>query len=83
MALISQKPTVQVQATFQLDEEEMRALDALAGYGTEVFLKTFYEKLGREYLEPHENGLRKLFKTVRDAIPAILERADEARKAFG
>ena len=82
MAKIEERPTVQVEGYFVLSEAEMRALDALTGYGIEPFLETFYEKMGRHYLSPHEHGLRDLFKTVRGKVPGILRRADIARKAF-
>jgi hypothetical protein len=82
VARIAQKPTVAVSATLQLSESELRALDALVGYGVEPFLKVFYEKLGRAYLEPHECGLHGLFESVRSTAPGILARADDAREAF-
>lgn len=82
MATITQKPTVQVQATFVLDEEEMRALDALVGYGVDAVLNIFYYGLGETYLKRHEDGLRRLFQTFKDNVPAILGRADKARDAF-
>lgn len=82
MAQIEQKPTVQVEAVFRLDEPELRALEALAGYGTEAFLKAFYEHMGTSYLKPHEAGVRSLFDAARGQIPSILRRADEARAAF-
>jgi hypothetical protein len=47
-----------------LNESELRALDALFGYSIEAFLKTFYDQMGRAYLEPHEAGLRSLAETV-------------------
>lgn len=82
MAKIRYKPVVETQMTLSVNEEEMRALDALVGYGTDNFLKIFYEKLGKAYLQPHEKGLRSLFKCVREELPSILSRADDARKAF-
>lgn len=65
-------PTVTVTATLTLDLAEIAALDALAGYGTDEFLKVFYAKLGEAYLKPHEAGLRSLFDTIRgDASRAL------------
>jgi len=78
--LITSKPTVTVEATFRLNEQEIAALDALAGYGTEAFLKVFYEKLGRSYLEQHEAGLRSVFETVRKYAGPALSRTHRARK---
>lgn len=66
------QPTVTVTATLTLDHAEIAALDALAGYGTDAFLKVFYDKLGEAYLRPHEAGLRSLFDTIRhDATSAL------------
>ena len=82
MAKIVQQSKVEVSATFVLGEQEMRALDALAGYGTDAFLKVFYKEMGEHYVKPHEQGLRTLFESIRDNIPYILRRADKARAAF-
>lgn len=73
-------PKVEVSATLTLTEEEMRAFDALVGYGVDAFLKVFYEHLGKSYMERHEAGLRSLFAT--QGIATILRRADAARQAF-
>lgn len=83
MAIITQRPTVQVSANFLLDEEELRALDALVGYGTDKFIDAFYKVMGKAYLEPHAAGLRRLFETFSKHVPGILSRANAAREAFG
>lgn len=82
MAKISQTSTVGLEVTLSLSESEARALEALTGYDVEGFLKSFYSNMGRHYLEPHESGLRSLFKSVRELIPEQLRRVDEARKVF-
>jgi hypothetical protein len=82
VARITQKPTVAVSATLLLSESELRALDALVGYGVDPFLEVFYAKMGRAYLEPHERGLRELFDSIRSTVPGVLSRADDAREAF-
>lgn len=79
---IQDQPTVQLEVTIKLTEAEVRALEALAGYDVEAFLKTFYTYMGRHYLEPHEHGLRSLFKAVRETLPAQLRRIDSARAMF-
>lgn len=68
--------------TMELTEEEARALSVLPSYGTEKFLNTFYENLGRHYLTPHEQGLKTLFRRIETQLPHILAKADAARKAF-
>lgn len=82
MAEIIQKPKVEVSATMQFSEAELRALDALVGYGSDAFLKVFYEKMGKHYMQPHEAGLRSLFESVRQVVPGILSRTDDARRVF-
>ncbi len=79
---VEQKPRVDVEIRLIIHESEARALDALVGYGTKEFLKVFYEKLGTHYMEPHEKGLVSFFKGIRECIPPILSKTDDARKAF-
>jgi hypothetical protein len=49
------KPYGEVQTFVHLSMtlEEAKALDALAGYGADGFLKVFYEHMGRAYLQPY------------------------------
>jgi len=82
MAQITQQPKVEVSATMTFNEQELRALDALVGYGHESFLKVFYDHLGKSYMQPYEKGLIELFESIRTKVPPILSRADKARKAF-
>lgn len=60
----------------------MRALDALAGYGTDEFLNTFYKHMGLAYLKPFEDDLRELFEKIKQLKPAINE-INESRKKLG
>ncbi|MCK9377680.1 MAG: hypothetical protein M0P73_16230 [Syntrophobacterales bacterium] len=73
---------IEVTCTLRITEDELRALDALAGYGLEPFLKVFYKEMGAHYLKPHEDGLRRLFRSFREEGGSILSRADSARKVF-
>ena len=82
MATIVSKPRVTIDVQLTLTESEARALEALASYNDDVFIKHFYDKFGHTYLKPHEDGLRSLFGSVRKLIPRILKRADEARITF-
>ena len=82
MAEIVQRPKVEVSVTMQFNEAELRALDALVGYGVEGFLEMFYARLGRHYMQPYEAGLRQLFESVRAVVPGILGRTDDARRVF-
>lgn len=82
MAKITQQPTVTVEATFTVNEAELRALDGLAGYGDDAFIKMFYKDLGQTYLKPHEAGLREFLKSIRSIVGPIIQRTDNARKEF-
>lgn len=82
MAVIVGKPVVQVVTTFTVTEDELWALDALAGYGDDAFIKMFYKELGTGYMKPHEAALRTFLKSVRDMAGPILHNAKAARKAF-
>lgn len=82
MAKLVAIPKIDLNVNFQLNESECRALEALSGYDVEAFLKTFYEKMGKHYLQPHEAGLRSLFKSVTENIPFLLSQMDKARDKF-
>ncbi len=76
------KTTLTFSVTLTLDEAQARALDALVGYGIDPFLKVFYEKLGRHYMEPFELGLRSLFKAIDEQVEPELHRIKCARKSI-
>lgn len=76
------QPKLDLKATLVLEEEEVRALDALVGYGDDAFIKAFYEKLGRAYMEKHEEGLRSFLITIRKSAPAVLHDMNRVRDAF-
>lgn len=82
MAQLDAMPDVSVTTRFTVTEGELRALDALAGYGDDAFIKAFYEVMGKAYLQPHEKDLRIFLKSVRSLAAPILSHADAARKAF-
>lgn len=80
MAKAVSKPVLSVSITFEVNEEEARALDALAGYGDNAFIKMFYDNLGKDYMQPYEVGLRSFLKTVGAAVSPALHEIDRARK---
>jgi hypothetical protein len=82
MAKVEGFPTVTLTMRFTITESEARALDALAGYGDDEFIMAFYDKLGKAYMQKHEDGLRSFLKSVRDFLPHLLSRADAARNTF-
>ncbi len=83
MAIV-RKADVQTKLTvlLELDENEVRALDGIFGYSVEAFLKVFYERMGRAYVEPHESGVRSLHETIRATLAGPIGEIDKARTAM-
>lgn len=81
MARICGRPTIKLEVTISLSEDEARALDALLGYDVESFLKTFYKEMGESYLKPYEAGLRSLHNS-RGFLADPLNRIDKSRQVF-
>lgn len=79
MAQVTAAPRLDVHVTFVVDESEARALDALAGYGDDAFVKAFYEKLGVAYMKPHEAGIRKFLRSIRSVVTPALRNVSDAR----
>lgn len=79
MAKATAIPKLGVTVTFEIDEEEARALEAMAGYGEETFIKAFYTNLGEAYMKRHEAGLRRFLASIRDVVNPALGRIDQAR----
>lgn len=79
---LTQQPTLNVEVNLKLSFIEICALDALVGYGIEPFLKVFYEKLGKHYMQPYEEGLRSVFTTIGSELPPIINRTKNAARAF-
>jgi len=80
MANFITQTEIQAKASIVFDEAELRALDALTGYGADSFLKMFYKHLGEAYMKPHETGLRSLFTTLNGPVHTALQNVDALRK---
>lgn len=76
------KTRVSFTVPMELSENELRALDALVGYGFDPFMKCFYEHMGKAYLEPFEGDLRELFNKI-EALRPQVDEINEARKKLG
>lgn len=80
--------TIDYSVTINLNESEIRALDAFAGYGLKPFLELFYKHMGEHYLKPHENGLKTLFAKIEElrqpiaAMDELKKTAIEVREKF-
>ena len=83
MSGIKINTSVNITASVELTEGQLRALDALAGYGPDNFFKAFYVKLGKAYMQPFERDMRELFTLIRSQVPQALAGIEEARKALG
>lgn len=72
---------VTVEAVLTLNLDELRALEALVGYGIDPLIKHFYQHMGESYLKPYEHGLRSFLQAAAKASTGIAA-ADEAQKAL-
>lgn len=73
--------TAELKVTLELTESEVRALDGMFGYNPDAFLKAFYEKMGRAYVEPHEKGVRSLHETIGKCMAGPIAAINTARQA--
>jgi hypothetical protein len=80
MGRVIHRATVEWSCVLTISEVEIRALDALVGYGDDAFLKAFGDKLGTAYMRTHEAGLRSFFSTVREQVLPALSDIDIARR---
>jgi hypothetical protein len=74
---------IEITATIELTEGELRALDAMASYGADAFLRSFYVKLGKQYMKPFERDLRGLFDRINSQVRPALRGIQAARKELG
>jgi len=82
MAEVKASSTVKLSVTVVLTEQEAIALNEMTKYGIEPFLQGYYKYLGKHYMEPHEPGMRSLFKTIDSELPEHLSRINKARRVF-
>ncbi len=71
-------PKLDCVVRFEINRSECAALDALAGYGDDAFIKAFYETLGEAYMMKHEDGLREFLKTIREVVGPGLVKVQQA-----
>lgn len=74
--------SLDVVVKFEINAIEAKALDALAGYGADAFVKAFYEVLGEAYMKQHESGLREFLQTIRSVVGPAIHRLSEAEKVL-
>lgn len=74
------KIVIDFMADVTLSEQEILALDGILGYNVDTFLKVFYEKMGKSYVQPHESGVRSLHENLRKQLSPLVATITEARK---
>lgn len=80
MPKVKNNIAVQFTSTLTLTETEMRALDAIVGYGFDSFIKVFKRDLGETYIQSHEDGARALFATIKREVRPVLNEVAKIRK---
>lgn len=80
MRVLQTKISLESRVLVEMTETEVKALEAIFGYNVDVFLKVFYEKMGKAYVQPHEAGVRALHETVRGLMANPIAIIDAARK---
>ena len=83
MATAFNRAQIDFTATLTLSEVELRALDALVGYGDDAFIAAFKEKLGHAYIRDHERGLRSAFNAIREQVLPALFEVSQGRRDLG
>ena len=78
--VVEVQTSVEITATIRFTEGQLRALDAMVGYGDDAFLRAFYVKLGKHYMKPFERDLRDLFGQIRRTVPTALREVETVRK---
>lgn len=74
--------TAEVKILLEITEGEARALDGIFGYNVDTFLKVFYERMGKSYVQPFEADVRSLHATIGSLVSGPLAQMDKARKAM-
>lgn len=79
MAQVTAKCNISLTSkiTLELTIDEARALETITKYGVDSFLQGYYKQLGKSYLQPHEEGVRSLFKTIKESLPYAIKDIDD------
>lgn len=81
-AKMNSKIEVDIKVNIQLSLAEAKALLEITKYGYKDFLKVFYDKLGKVYLKPHEDGIISLFETIKTSLNDSIIEADVINNAI-
>lgn len=70
---------ITTRITLELTAGEAGALQAICGYGPDIFLKWFQQTHGKYYIEPYKGHLRSLFNKAR-MLQYQVEKVEEKLK---
>lgn len=76
------KVRAELTVLLELSEAEVKALDGIFGYDVEAFLRVFYERMGKAYVQPHEAGVRSLHETIHSVLAGPIRAYDVAARAM-
>jgi hypothetical protein len=82
VAELTAEPRIELKVTLELNETELRALEAIAGYNHKTVANVLLENLGKSYLRDHIGGLYSFLAAVNENARGILKRLDDARAVF-
>lgn len=75
------KTTITSVITLELTDGEAGALDAICGYGPDVFISWFERNLGKHYIRDYKPHLVSLFEKAR-RLNGQVKQVEEYRKRF-
>ena len=82
MGKIKSTSNLDFKLTLELNEMEANALNQICNYESKDFLKVFYEHMGKSYLQPYEDGIISLFKTVKEELGQHIYKINKVRKVL-
>jgi len=74
--------TVSFSINLNLTLGQAKALDAIVGYGPDLFVKWFYQTHGKSYLKPHEQDMRELFSVCKNELGNEISKIETAKKTI-
>lgn len=82
MARIITNASIELNLQFVVNESEARALELMASYGDSSVIEAITMVIGASNMKTHAAALRSFLIAIRDEIPPVLNRVNEARKTF-
>ena len=88
MAKLEEKPRLELEVTLRLNEAEARFLEGLSVLDHKKLLEHIRQFVGTHYTEGRSSGgfdgkgFLSLMESIRDQLPAMLDRMDSVRGVF-